>query len=105
MVSEFSSKIPVLGLKIDKHTLESVSPNKARIMYASGAVSSMLLPLLVLPVAYVISIPVGVVFTLFTLANILFTIYFGSRVGDLHRAGMGRDILVSHPKPDYSSNA
>ena len=31
MVSELLSKIPVLGLKIDKHTLESVSPNKARI--------------------------------------------------------------------------
>ena len=105
MISELSSKIPVLGLKIDKHTLESVSPNKARIMYGSGAISSMLLPFLVLPTAYVISIPVGIVFTLLTLANSLFTIYFSSHVGDLHRAGIRHDILVSHPKPDYRSNA
>jgi len=105
MVSELLSKIPVLGLKIDKHTLESVSPNKARIIYASAAISSMLLPFLVLPTAYIISIPVGTVFTLLTLANSLFTIYFSSHVGDLHRAGIRHDILVSHPKPDYSSNA
>jgi len=105
MVSELSSKIPVLGLKIDKHTLESVSLNKARIIYASGAISSMLLPFLVLPTAYVISTPVGILFTLLTLANSLFTIYFSSHVGDLHRAGIGPDILVSHPKPDYGSNA
>jgi len=104
VVSELSSKIPVLGLKIDKHTLKSVSPNKARIMYASGAISSMLLPLLVLPTAYVISTPVGILFTLLTLANSIFTIYFSSHVGDLHRAGIGHDILVSHPKPDYGSN-
>jgi len=105
MISELSSKIPVLGLKIDKNTLESVSPNKARIMYASGAISSMLLPFLVLPTAYVISIPVGIVFTLLTLANSLFTIYFSSHVGDLHRARIQHDILVSHPKPDFGSNA
>jgi len=105
MVSELLSKIPVLGLKIDKHTLESVSPNKARIIYASAAISSMLLPFLVLPTAYVISIPVGTVFTLPTLANSLFTIYFSSHVGDLHRAGIRHHILVSHPKPDYGSNA
>src|SRR5207247_10617063 len=62
MISELSSKIPVLGLKIDKHTLESVSPNKARIMYASGARSSMLLTFLLLPTGYVICIPFGLVF-------------------------------------------
>src|SRR5207247_7376512 len=102
MISELSSKIPVLGLKIDKHTLESVSPNKARMMYASGAISSMLLPFLVLPTAYEISIPVGIVFTLLTLANSLFTFYFCSHVGDLLFVRINHDILFSRFIPDYA---
>ncbi len=61
-------------------------------MYASGAVSSMFLPLLVLPTAYTVDILVGLLLTLLTGANILFTVYFSVRVGDLHRAWTVRDI-------------
>jgi hypothetical protein len=55
-------------------------------------VASMFLPLLVLPTAYTINSVVGVVFTFLTLANILFTVYFSRRVGDLYRARMFRGV-------------
>jgi hypothetical protein len=90
VVSELSRKVPVLGLKVDSSTLVSVSTVRVRVMYASGAVFSMFLPLLVLPTAYAVNSVVGVVFTLLTLANILFTVYFSRLVGDLYRARMVR---------------
>ena len=92
VVSELSRKVPVLGLKVDSSTLESVSATRIRAMYASGAVASMLLPLLVLRTSYTVNSIVGVVFTLLTLANILFTVYFSRRVGDLYRARMVRVV-------------
>jgi len=90
VVSGLSGKVPVLGLKIDMSSLGSVSSARVRAMYVSGAVFSMFLPLLVLPTAYTVNSIVEVVFTLLTLANILFTVYFSSRVGDLYRAQMVR---------------
>src|SRR5207249_5826617 len=44
IASNLLRMVPVLGLKIDKSSLKSASPNKARAMYASGAISSMFLP-------------------------------------------------------------
>jgi hypothetical protein len=78
--------VPVLGLKIDMSSLKSISQNKVRAMYASGAVSSMFLPWLVVPAGYAISLPVGILLTLLTVANDVFTLYFSVRVGDLHKA-------------------
>jgi len=82
--------VPVLGLKIDKSSLNSISPNNVRAMYASGAVSSMLLPWVVVPTGYAISFPVGILLTILTLANDVFTLYFSPQVGDIHHARMVR---------------
>ncbi len=82
--------IPVLGLKIDKYSLKSVSPNKVRAMYDSGAISSMFLPWVVIPTGFSVDLPVGVLIAILTMANVGFTLYFSPRVGDLHHARMVR---------------
>ena len=82
--------VPVLGLKIDKPSLNSIPASRVRAMYASGAVSSMFLPWLAIPVGYTISLPFGTLITLLTLANDAFTLYFTVQVGDLHHARMVR---------------
>jgi hypothetical protein len=82
--------VPVLGLKIDKSSLNSISPNKVRAMYASGATSSMLLPWIVIPSGFAIGLPVGILITILTMVNVAFTLYFSPRVGDLYHARMAR---------------
>jgi len=82
--------VPVLGLRIDKSSLNSVSPNRVRAMYASGTVSSMFLPWLAIPAGYAVGLTVGVLLTLLTLANGVFTLYFSPQVGDLHHVRMVR---------------
>lgn len=82
--------IPVLGLKIDKPSLNSISPSNVRAMYASGALSSMFLPWLVVPTGYAISLPVGFLLTMLTVANDVFTLYFSPQVGDFHQVRMVR---------------
>ena len=90
IVSSLLTVVPVLGLKIDKSGLNSISQNKVRAMYASGAVSSMLLPWVVVPTGYAISLPAGILLTILTIANDVFTLYFSPRVGDLHHARVVR---------------
>src|SRR5436305_13769298 len=87
--------VPVLGLKIDKSSLKSASPNKARAMYASGAISSMFLPWLVIPTGFLVGLPVGILLTILTIANVVFTLYFSPRVGDLHHARLVRSSVES----------
>jgi hypothetical protein len=90
IASNMLKVVPVLGLKIDRSSLKSVSPNRARAMYASGALFSMFLPWVVIPTGYMVSLPVGILLTLLTVANDVFTLYFSPRVGDLHHARMVR---------------
>jgi hypothetical protein len=90
IISELVRVIPVLGLKIDKPSLISISRSRVRAMYVSGAVSSMFLPWLAIPAAYAVSLLLGVLITLLTLANDVFTLYFSVQVGDLHHARMVR---------------
>jgi len=90
IVSNLLRMFPVLGLKIDKSSLNSISPNKVRAMYASGATSSMLLPWIVIPTGFAIGLPVGILITILTMANVGFTLYFSPQVGDLHHARMLR---------------
>src|SRR2546426_9334403 len=90
IASNLLRAIPVLGLKIDKSSLNSISPNNVRAMYASGTVSSMLLPWVVVPTGYAISFPVGILLTILTLANDVFTLYFSPQAGDIHQARMVR---------------
>lgn len=90
VVSNAMRHVPVLGLKIDKLSLNAVSTNRARAMYASGAVSSMLLPWLAIPAGYAIALSIGIFLTILTVANDVFTLYFSVQVGDLHHARMVR---------------
>ena len=82
--------VPVLGLKIDKSILDSISPKNVRAMYASGAMSSMVLPWVVVPTSYAISFPLGILLTILTIANDIFTLYFSPQVGDFHHVRMVR---------------
>jgi hypothetical protein len=86
IISDLARVVPVLGLKIERSTLRSVSPGKVRAMYDSGAVASMFLPWLIVPTGYAASFLVGVLLTLLSLANLVFTLYFSTQVGDLRRA-------------------
>jgi Ca2+/Na+ antiporter len=90
IVSNLLRVVPVLGLKIDKSSLKSVSPNKVRAMYASGAIFSMFLPWVVIPSGFSVGLPVGIMLTILTIVNVAFTLYFSPRVGDLHHARMVR---------------
>ena len=59
-------------------------------MYSSGAVFSMFLPWVVIPTGILVGLPVGILISILTAANVVFTLYFSPRVGDLHNARMVR---------------
>ena len=82
--------VPVLGLKIERSSLKSVSANRTRAMYASGALFSMFLPWVVIPAGFAVGLLVGILLALLTVANDIFTLYLSPRVGDLHHARMVR---------------
>jgi hypothetical protein len=82
--------VPVLSLKIDKPSLNSISPSKVRAMYASGVAFSMFLPWVVIPTGLAVSLLVGSLLVILTVANDVFTLYFSVQVGDLHHARMAR---------------
>jgi hypothetical protein len=90
IVSNLLRVVPVLGLKIERSSLKSVSANRARAMYASGALFSMFLPWVVIPAGFAVGLLVGILLALLTVANDVFTLYFSPRVGDLHHARMVR---------------
>lgn len=92
IVSALLRRVPVLGLKIDQSTLHSVSVAKVQAMYASGAIASMIVPWLVVVVAFELNLMLGISFTVLSLGNAMFTVYFSSRVGDLNRVRHVRDI-------------
>ena len=91
VISEVLTKIPVLGIKIDSTSLTEVAPSRRTLMHASGAISSMILPWIVVFTVYTLEpFWVGALFTLLTVGNMIFTFYFSSRVGDLYRARLVR---------------
>ena len=90
IVSNLLRVVPVLGLKIERSSLKSVSANRARAMYASGALFSMFLPWVVIPAGFAVGLLVGILLALLTVANDVFTLYFSPRVGDLLHARMVR---------------
>lgn len=76
--------IPVLGLKTKAESLRRISNKRLTIFYSSGALSSMFSPTITLFFAAELSIFLFLLFI--TLSNILFTLTFSSKVGDLRRA-------------------
>lgn len=89
LISSAMERVPVLVLKLDKDSMSKASPRAKRWMHASGAISSLVLPWII--VASIFSIKpfwVGVLFTLLMLGNNIFTLYFSPKTGDIYRARM-----------------
>ncbi|MEM2374463.1 MAG: hypothetical protein QXI11_08510, partial [Thermoproteota archaeon] len=79
--------VPVLGIKIDKASFKNISRYRKAATYASGAFASMLAPLI--PFIYsaiYLDLFTTLAFGFITFGNIIFTLYFSSKVGDLSRA-------------------
>jgi len=91
IISSVSSMIPLLTLKIDRGSLRSVSPGARAVMFASGAVVSMILPFLAV-VASIGRLPViwSVALFLISVANVCFDLYYSPRAGDLSRIKCAR---------------
>jgi hypothetical protein len=91
VISSVSSMIPLLTLKIDPGSLWSVSPGARAVMFASGAVVSMILPFLAV-VASIGRLPViwSVGLFIISLANVCFDLYYSPRAGDLSRIKCAR---------------
>ena len=87
VVAEAMRRIPILGLKVNRSSMDKASPSERRWMLRSGAVSSMILPWIILPTSYAIGpLWVGMLFTVLTIGNDLFTLYFSPKVGDFAAA-------------------
>lgn len=87
IISRILRFFPVLGIKIDRKSLRNVSKQRIAIMYISGALASMLCPLI--PLTYSLTHLDHYATTLIgvlTFSNILFTIHFSSKVGDFSKA-------------------
>lgn len=86
-ISFLMNFVPVLGIKIDKSSFKNVSRHRKAATYASGALASMLTPLI--PFIYsaiYLDIFTTLAFGVITFGNIIFTLYFSSKIGDLFRA-------------------
>jgi hypothetical protein len=86
LISTVTSKLPILGLRIDQSSLRSVGRGPRAVMFTSGAASSMIFPFF--PTAVSIGrLPVILVCLLFVLsiANFVFDLYYSRRLGDFSR--------------------
>jgi hypothetical protein len=86
-VSLLARSFPVLGIKVDDKSFLEVSSLKRALMFVSGAVASMTLPLICVIYALLylpvwIAIVVGVI----TALNAVLTLFFSFKVGDLAKA-------------------
>lgn len=79
--------VPVLGIKIDKTSFNNVSKYRRAATYASGAFASMLTPIIPLIYSAIhLDMLTTLILSVMTFGNIIFTLYFSSRIGDLSRA-------------------
>lgn len=77
---------PVLGIKVDSETLKGLSKNKKFVFYSSGAIASMLTPAICLIPALRMGETIFGFMLLLTVGNVLLTLIFSPKVGDLFRA-------------------
>jgi len=86
LFSTLANQLPVLALKIDRASLRSVSNGRRAVMFASGAVASMVLPFIV-PVASIGRVPLvfSVVLFLVGAANAAFDLYYSPKAGDISK--------------------
>ena len=100
IITSLIKPIPVLGIKIDKSSLKNTSRYGRSITYASGALASMLSPLI--PFFYALIYTeqlIAILIGILTIGNIIFTLYFSSKVGDFYKAKKGttkRTTISSH---------
>jgi hypothetical protein len=79
--------MPMLGVKADRHSLRSATPNRRAAMYASGVTVSMITPVICIYTAFAIAAPyIGLLLTAVLVGNGLFTVYFSGKVGDIAKA-------------------
>ena len=87
LVSRVMERVPVLVLKVDRGSFAKASPRARRWMHASGALASMILPWIIVPSSFMIGpLWIGTLFTMLVVGNILFTLYFSPKTGDIYRA-------------------
>jgi hypothetical protein len=85
------ARMPVLGIRVEKTSLEAARPRARYAMFASGAMASMLLPFLVpLYLLLVGETSAAGILLVISLANLLFTAALSPRVGDLYKARRSR---------------
>jgi hypothetical protein len=86
IISEVMSKVPLLGLKIDRRSLKSASRGARAVMFASGAAASMILPFFVV-VASLGRLPTisSGVLLLLSIGNLAFDLYYSPKAGDISR--------------------
>jgi hypothetical protein len=80
-------KLPVLGIKIDIQSLIQVKPIYRMIMFQSGAIASMIFPLIV-PIYSMknSSFLISIFFFIISIMNIAFDLYYSPKTGDFKKA-------------------
>lgn len=87
IASAAMERVPVLGIKVDRRSLDRVSPLRQAVMFASGAAASMVLPATCVIFALDRApLWVAALLAALTAGNVLFTLYFSPKVGDLSKA-------------------
>jgi hypothetical protein len=87
LISKLMSKVPVLGIKINRKSFLRVSQRRRAVMFASGAIASMGFPVFSLVYALLFLEPWMTMFlSALTVGNAVFTVLFSFKVGDLWKA-------------------
>jgi hypothetical protein len=86
VISSLASAMPLLTLKIDHRSLNSVSRGARAVMFASGAAASTVLPFIVV-VASLEKLPIAMslILLIFSVANALMELYYSPKAGDISR--------------------
>lgn len=86
VISSFAKRFPVLGIKIDNNSLRKISYKKQALVFASGAFASMIFPIIPLIYSFYLETWIASFISFITVFNIIFTLFFSTKVGDLYRA-------------------
>jgi len=87
IISSLARTFPVLGIKIDNTSFGSISPKKQAMVFASGALASMISPITIMVYAMIyLETWIGFFMSLITVGNIVFTLIFSAKVGDIFKA-------------------
>ncbi len=86
MIKTLNSLLPRLGIRLTPQSRESATHSQRVLLFSSGVITSTLLPLVPVIIAYLsLPKPLGAVLPLFWLAYVAFGVYFSPRYGDLSR--------------------